>query len=425
MSKYNKTIKISCLVLLIFIIIICTVVVLNRSANFSESKNELEGTITFISNRTDKREELNSLIEEFEKIHPKVQVNLDLKGDFEEILERKASVGELPDVTLVPTVISTNEYKDYFIPLDDLGFNEDNIYSYSVGVGDDEKLYSLSTSIAWPGIIYNKKIFKDANIQHIPKTIDEFFDACNKIKTIGKTPITLNYKQSWAMSIWVDTVPYLLDQDIENKIVINSNDVLGSESGIYKSLEFARNIVKKGYCEDDLLNYDWEQCKNDIKDGKIAMINCSSDLIYQLEDMGMNKEDIGIFPIPESKFINIAGNFRFGISKNTKNPEIAKDFMKFMYEEDRYAKAVNIMSTLKNNENNMKMIESLKEFNLPIIIEGDMMKNQTDEERRIHDKYNNNRKITGLNSKYVQKYVIAPDVKEIREESNKEWKNLR
>lgn len=425
MSKYNKTIKILSLVLLIFIITICLISVFNRGTTFSESKNELNGTITFVSNRTDKREELGLLIEEFERMHPSVKVNLDLKGDFEETLERKAAVGELPDVTLVPAVISAREYKDYLMPLDDLGFSEDDIYSYSVGVGDDSKLYNLSTSIAWPGVIYNKKIFKDANIQSIPKTKEEFFEACNKIKILGKIPIALNYKQSWAMSIWIDTVPYLLDKKLEDKVLTNSNDILGEESGVYKSLEFARNIVKKGYCEDDLLNYDWQQCKEDIKNGKIAMIICSSDLIYQLEDMGMDKESIGMFPIPNSKFINIAGNFRFGISKTSSNPEAAKEFLKFMLQEDRYAKAVNIMSTLKTSEKSMEMINELKKFNIPIELEGDIVKNQTLEEIKNHDKYYNNRKITGLDSKFVQKYVMEKDVKRTIEEINKEWKSLK
>ncbi|ETJ25861.1 putative ABC transporter extracellular-binding protein yurOprecursor, partial [human gut metagenome] len=72
-------------------------------------------------------------VDEFEKIYPNVHVNLELIGDVEEILERKAAVGDLPDVTLVPASINKREFSSYFLPIDDLGFNGDNMYDYVSG----------------------------------------------------------------------------------------------------------------------------------------------------------------------------------------------------------------------------------------------------------------------------------------------------
>jgi ABC-type glycerol-3-phosphate transport system substrate-binding protein len=424
-EKNGMSVKFVCLILLIFVVFICVSIPFNKERSSNESKNDLEGSITFVSNRTDKREELNNLIKEFEGEYPKVKINLELKGDIEEILQRKASVGELPDVTLVPSIISTSEYKDYFLPLDDLGFNDDNIYNYSVGVGDDGKLYNLTTSINWQGVIYNKKVFKDANISELPKTKEEFFKICEKIKSIRVTPVAINYKQSWAMSIWIDIIPYLLETNLYNNVVLNSKNILGDTSGVYKSLEFARNLVKNKYCEEDLLNCDWQQCKEDIRDGKIAMIIWSSDFKNQLEDLGMDKDNIGMFPMPDSKVIKVVGDYRFGVSKNTNNPDIAKEFLKFMFEKDRYAKAVNIMSNLKTSKENINMIKDLEEFKMPIEIQGDVIKNQRVQEGQVYEKYYNNRRNTGLDSSFVQKYVIAPEVESIREETNKKWRDLK
>ncbi|MBD7911268.1 MULTISPECIES: extracellular solute-binding protein [Clostridium] len=425
MKKSSKSIKFICLILLIIAVLISVVIALNKKRSSSEAKSYLEGSITFLSNRTDKREELKALTEEFELEYPKVKVNLELKGDAEEILQRKASVSELPDVTLVPSVISSKEFKDYFLPLDDLGFKGDDIYDYNVGMGDDGYLYNLTTCVNWQGVIYNKSIFNDAGISELPKTKEDFLKCCTKLKSIGVTPIAINYKQSWAMNIWMDIIPYLFDTNLENNIITKSNDILGDNSGVYKSLEFIRSIVKDGYCEDELLNYDWEQCKKDIKNGKIAMIIWSSDFKNQLEDIGMDKKIIDMFPIPESKVIKVVGDYRFGVSRNSQHPNVAKEFLKFIFQEDRYAKAVNITSTIKRSKETISMIKSLEKFNMPIEIQGDVIRKQTVEEAEIHDKYFNNRKTTGLDAKFVQKYVIDSDSNITRNEINKEWKSFK
>ena len=427
MRKYNKLIKI---VTLFLLVILASIFGFNSFKKYivgsrqnNENSRELEGSITFVSNRTDKSEELNSMIKEFGQIHPKVKINLELIGDVEEILERRAAAGELPDVTLVPGAIDTIEYSKYFLPIDDLGFNDENIYNYTLGT--DNKLYTLSTSMLWEGVIYNEEIFKAANIKEIPRTKKEFFEACQKIKGIGVTPIALNYKQQWVMSMWSDSIPYLFDTNLEDNTITNSKDILNDSSGVHKSLELIREIVKNKYCEADLFNYDWQQCKNDLKDKKVAMIIWNSDFKYQLEDMGASKEEFGMFPIPESKMINIVGDYKFAISKNTKYPDISKEFLKFMFSDDRYAKAVNIMSSLKNSEKNIQMLKELEEFNLPIQLQANVAKNQTSEELEIHNKYSNIKNEIGLNSSFVQRYVIASDTKPIIEEVNKKWRESR
>jgi len=427
-KKYKKIIEFIGVILLIVITVIIVATALNKGKNSEVDETnleELKGNISFVSNRTDKGNELRLLINEFEKLHPKVKVDLELIGNAEEILQRKAAVGELPDVTLVPSAINSSEYKNYFLPIDELGFNDDNIYNYSVGVSDDGKLYNLTTSICWQGVIYNKQIFKDANITEMPKTKEEFFKVCEKIKSRGITPIALNYMQPWVMNMWLDVIPYLLDTQLEENMIIKSKDILNNESAVYNSLEFARGIASNGYCEKDLLNYDWQQCKNDIKDGKTAMIVWNSDFQYQLEDMGMSKDDIGMFPIPDSEIINVVGDYRYAVSKNTEETQVSKAFLKFIFEQDRYAKAVNIMSIRKDSHENIGMIKELEQFNVPITIQADITKNQTSQEMDIHNEYYNLRKSIGLNSKFVQEYITSSDTKSIIVDTNEKWKQYK
>ena len=410
------------------VIIVLTKIIKSNSIMIfkdSASNKELEGTISFVSNRIDKSEELKLLIEEFEELYPKVNVNLELIGNPEEILQRRASVQELSDVTLVPASIKTSEYDKYFLKLDDLGFNSDNIYNYGLGLDNKGELYGLMTSVNWNGIIYNKKVFEELNIDVLPKTKEEFFDICEIIKENGITPIVLNYRESWRMSPWLEVVPYLFDEDLEDKVIKGNMNILDENSGMSKSLDFIRSIVQKGYCEEDLLNYQWNKSKTDMRDGKIAMLFLSSDFKYQLNDIGMDMEDIGMFPFPESDSIKVFGDYKIAISKNTKYPEVAKEFLKFLFEDSRYSNAVNILSPLKESEKSKSFFEEIEKFNIPIITYDGNEGTQVNDKENTHSKYDTLRRVIGLDYSFVQKYVIEDNLEDIVNETNKKWSELK
>lgn len=423
MRYLSKRFYIFSLIVLLVAVPVVGAKFLNKGINLgTNDEDKLKGDITFVSNRTDKREEIEALINEFEELHPNVNVELELIGDAETILQRKASVGELPDVTLVPSNISKNEYANYFLTIDDLGFNDNNIYNYNMGLGADNRLYCLNSSITWQGIIYNKKIFEKANIEKLPTTIEGLFQVCEKVKALGVTPIAINYRQSWTMSLWVDIIPHLFDNNFSKDTVLGTKTILNSELGMYKSLNLVREIVKRGYCEEDLLNYDWQQFKNDMNDGKIAMTIWNSDFINQLEDMGMDKDDIGMFPIPETKIIKIYGDYKFAVSKKSDNPEVAKEFLKYIFEESRYAKAVNNISPLKEESDSKDNFESMKEYGVPVEFYADFVRKQSVYDAKLEEEYLRLKNINGLNGSFVQKYITEDNIDNLINETENKWK---
>lgn len=423
MRYFSKSFYIFLLILLLLAVPVVGAKLFLKEINLgTNDEEELKGDITFVSNRTDKRDEIEALINEFEELNPKVNVELELIGDAETILQRKASVGELPDVTLVPSNISKNEYANYFLTIDDLGFNDNNIYNYDMGLGFDSRLYCLNSSITWQGIIYNKEIFQKANIEKLPTTIEELFQACEKIKALGVTPIAINYRQSWTMNLWVDIIPHLFDNNFSKDTVLGNKTILNSDSGMYKSLNLAREIVKRGYCEEDLLNYDWQQFKNDMNDGKIAMTVWNSDFINQLEDMGMDKDDIGMFPIPETKIIKIYGDYKFAVSKNSDNPEVAKEFLKYIFEESRYAKAVNNISPLKEEIDSKDNFESMKEYGIPVEFYADFVRKQSVYDAKLEEEYLRLKNINGLDGSFVQKYITEDNIDNLINATENKWK---
>ncbi|WP_195988660.1 extracellular solute-binding protein [Clostridium sp. D53t1_180928_C8] len=425
MSRINK--KNTLVLLLLFLILISVVGAVywseaNRVSFDINNKDELKGDITFVSNRTDKKDELEELIKEFENLHQKVSIELKLIGDAESILQRKASVGELPDVTLVPSTITKNEYNKYFLTIDDLGFNDNNMNNYDMGVGSDSRLYCLNSSITWQGVIYNKEIFKKANIENLPTSIDELFDVCEKVKALGVIPMAINYRQSWTMNLWVDIIPHLFDNSLSKETVLGNETILNSKSGMYKSLNLIREIVKREYCESDLLSYEWQQFKNDMNDGKIAMTIWNSDFINQLEDMGMDESNIGMFPIPETEIVKIYGDYKFAVSKKSDYPEVAKAFLKYIFEESRYSKAVNNISSLKEDDDSKIRVEAMKNFGIPVEFYSDFIRNQSVYDAKLQEDFLNIKSKNGLDASFVQKYIVEDNIESLVNEIEDKWK---
>lgn len=425
--KNNKMKVIIMMIVILFVVLINLIISqLTNNKEGSEVNLEKVKEVTFVSHRTDKERELKELIRkfEYENESENVKVKLELIGDPQEILQRRALVQELSDVTLVPEAINANEYDKYFLEINDLGFTEKDIYNYQTGIGKNGNLYSLNTSINWPGIIYNKKIFKELGIKELPNNLEEFLKICEIIKKENITPIIINYKLSWTMNKWIDTVPYLFQKNLDEYVILEGNDILSESSGMYKSFNFIRRIFENKYCEEDLLNYQWENSKIDLKSGKAAMIFFNSEFIYQLEDVGMNKEDLGMFPIPESEFIAINGDYKIAISKETKYPEISKRFLKYLFENDNYSKAVGISSPLKNEENK-RFIEDLNKFDIEIEFTGEK-KEESKEEANIHEIFKSINNVSNLNFELLQEYVINEDNEELIDNVNLEWeKNLK
>ena len=152
----------------------------------------------------------------------------------------------------------------------------------------------------------------------------------------------------------------------------------------------------------------------------------NSDFKYQLDDIGMNIDDIGMFPILGSdSILGIYGDYSMGVSKETRYPEASKAFLKFLFEENRYANAVDILSPLKNSEKNKEFFKELEKFNLPLDIYGEKVKINSEGVNDTHEYYDTLRKSIGIDSSFVQSYSICDNPEEIRNKINYEWSELR
>ncbi|SKA75359.1 raffinose/stachyose/melibiose transport system substrate-binding protein [Caloramator quimbayensis] len=157
-------------------------------------------------------------IEEFNKKYEgKIKVEIEeIPGDQAYVDKMKVllSANELPDIVyaggynlldpaleknavvdLTPYLDADPEWKAMFSK-EVLEFNSRN-----------GKIYSLPNERQVIGYFYNKELFKKAGINEPPKTWDEFFAVCDKLKAAGITPLSMDTQDSgWLTSLWMNSM---------------------------------------------------------------------------------------------------------------------------------------------------------------------------------------------------------------------------
>lgn len=294
------------------------------------TEEALSGKIVVASNRTDIEDTLVAYAQEFMDLHPGTTVEFETIKEYDDVIGNRVAVGEAPDIFYAPDTINQSTYAKYFLPLDDLPFTADDILFYEKGRGTDGNLYVLPLTVSYCGIIYNKKAFAQAGVTEIPMTVEKFYAACDTLQEAGIIPMGTAFKDIWPMFAWCGWEEVTLtagDERGETKYI--EQDVIYDDVMI-NSISIIRELYKKGQLEEDIMSANWEQLKLDLAQGKVAMHYSENWLPSQIVELGANEEDIGMFPFPGAVNIKAGAGKQWGISKDTKSPELAKAFLTYM-----------------------------------------------------------------------------------------------
>jgi len=140
---------------------------------------------------------VRSAVSAYEDDNPDVTVDVQFKGrEVRNMIIAALEAGEEIDITDMDPAVATLNYSDYFLPLDEyltddiLGILPNSlVYQDLTPQG---KVLAIPTAPYIVAVFYNKDHFKEAGISSEPETWDEFLDVCEKLKSIGKYPITFD-----------------------------------------------------------------------------------------------------------------------------------------------------------------------------------------------------------------------------------------
>lgn len=336
--------------------------------------SKITGKITFLNHRTDIAEtKLKDYVAAFKAKYPEADVEIEAVKDQSQILKVRAASGQLPDVTFVGgDAIQPQDYPKFFAPLDDTGL-ADQVYFASQGTIDGH-LYAVTSGGSITGMLYNKKAFAAAGITSAPKTLDEFYADCEKLKAAGIVPVATNFKDKWPLNNYES-----LAQAIANDVNIMDKNAeidnpFAKDQAYGKALDIFRVLVEKKYTEPDLFSTNWEQSKKDLATGKFAMALLGNWAIQQVIDNGAAPEDIGFFPMPVDNSGNlvapIGSDAMIAVSKDSEHIETAKAWVKFLVEESGYDNDSGFVPAIKTKQSALTQIAEFTSSGVSMIESG-------------------------------------------------------
>lgn len=212
----------------------------------------------------------------------------------------------------------------------------------------DGKMYGVPLRINGKFFAYNKTIFDKYGLT-APTTWEEFLKTCETLKENGVVPISFGNQFPWAACHYITGLNQkMVPQDVRIK---DYNKATGefTDPGYVQALNMFKELGDKGYFNEYPNSTSHDMANENFAQGKAAMI------YIELEELSTcNEKQNGnpwdFFPMPSITDGKGSQNFLVGapdgfmVSANSKHPDIAIDFLKF----------------LTNMENGQRMVKMLK-----------------------------------------------------------------
>ncbi|MBY9080564.1 carbohydrate ABC transporter substrate-binding protein [Paenibacillus sp. HN-1] len=382
---------------------------------------ELSGTIVMLTNRVDLIENgtMDGYVKQFKQLYPEADVQIEGLSDYATDILVRLSTRDAGDVLLLPVNLPYYELEDFFEPLPSSLTAGESFQSF-VSYGGHK--YGMVTGNITEGIIYNKKAFKEAGVDKVPQTLDEFYEACAKLKNAGIIPLYMNYGAVWPLREWGNNlINYMTgDPDYLNNMV-NQDEPWQMNNAWGKAVSIPRTLVSKGYVEQKLFSNNWEISKAMLAKGEAAMALLGNWAIRQIIDAGASSEDIGFFPFPydneTTHYAPLNPDWFVGVSKYSKNKELAMAWIDFFVNKTSYKKEWGFYD--ENNPDEPGMPQYAEFFSYkPKMLEATVQNDRFIE-------LANRAKLSFWSGEYLQELIAAPDLQKAFDELNAKWSEAR
>ncbi|WP_438434221.1 ABC transporter substrate-binding protein [Gorillibacterium sp. sgz500922] len=383
--------------------------------------SDLSGKIKVLTHRTDMVNDgtLDSYAKKFKEKYPKAQIEFEGLTNYATDIKVRLTTGEAGDVNMLDGGMPTSELPKYYEALPEALFEN----AYFADVRElDGKRYGIATGVNTQGIVYNKKAFAAAGIDKVPTTLDELYADAQKLKDKNIIPLYMNYGAQWPMTNWGQNSYWYVAGDAKYTDTLVKTDTPFTVDGPYgKLMTIARTFVQKGWTEKDLSTNNWEMSKGEVASGKAAMYFLGNWVIPQVITAGAASEDIGFFPLPydnSGKYnVPLGGDYFIGVSKDSKNKELATAWVEFFVKESGYADYSGFLPVYKDKESNVAQMTEFKSYNPNFI-----------ESTATDPKFNeiaNKAEIAVSTGAVEQELIKAADLQKAFDGLNKKWADAR
>ena len=324
-----------------------------KDITLGETGKDIKANLKLYSNRTDMLKDDYSgttwkqYLAEFNEMYPNIKISIEGGTDYANSALTRLQGGDWGDIMMIPAV-DKSELGNYFLSYGSLDDVKKEV-KYATDKAYDNKVYGIASTGNASGIVYNKKVFKDAGIDKLPTTPDEFISDLKAIKEKTKAiPLYTNYAAGWTMGAWDDYIGGTATGDAKylNQVLEHTKNPFkdpGDGTHAYNVYKILYDAVADGLTEDDYSTTDWESSKGKMNNGEIATMVLGSWAVSQMQAAGDNAEDVGYMPFPITvdgkQYASSGPDYAFGINKKASadNQEASMIFVKWMTEKSNFA----------------------------------------------------------------------------------------
>ncbi len=275
----------------------------------------------------------NQLIEEFEEKHPNVKIEVQRMSmdDYNQSIQTKMASGDSPDIFAIePTNLEKYVQNEYLMDLTDTAVADN--YEAGSMLSYEGKLYAAPQAINVYVAHYNKEIFAAAGVE-IPTTLEEFYNACERLQTAGYTPLASGYQEAWVVMAdsQAEYIPGVLAKDPEAIGKLQDRSQTFTASPEWRGV-FERLGKRLSYAQPDPFGTDWSSACTLLATGEAAMIVNGDWTANNLDGMGDGIE-LGAFllPVSDNESENVLSystlNGGYSISATCEYQDIAIEFL--------------------------------------------------------------------------------------------------
>ena len=286
---------------------------------------------------------------QYMEINKDVEVKIEKSGSgmYLDYLKTKQAVGEFGDVVEIK---DPNAFSDSGILAqmpDDISDLVEDPIQYN------EKTFIVPTIRQTQGVIYNKTIFKELDIEE-PETYQDFLDICDQIKASGVDPLLVCGGDLWHMAFWVN---HFMRTDLTGKnpdweTLRTDQQVSWTDEDAITMMNHIQELFDKGYVQEGFMSTADSQTPAILTSGTAAMCFTGPWMLPQIAEADPDFE-AGWFFVPndegERYVFNDVGS-GWALSEDCKEDEAkyqaAQDFLKFYYSADSYPSVLKATNTL-------------------------------------------------------------------------------
>ena len=281
------------------------------------------------------------IIQAFEETYPNIHIDITGKEVSEHNTQMTLLAGEdnLPDIfwleqTPAKEFAQHGYLYDLTEVLNEYGINDSLLPGLVNSCTVEGKDYGMPSEVMMVGFFYNKGLFEQAGIKHVPVTYEEFTDAVDKLKGKGIVPLTVGAHDNF--SIWAFETMLARYGFFEKLEDLNTGNVKWTNDDFIHYFEKVEEMRDNGTFTEDIANIGYFEAKERFLGGNAAMFNTGAWDIGDFENSTM-AQDIGFFwrptfsdsEYPQQIGIKASGGVYVVSAKAAGNPALLDAIMKF------------------------------------------------------------------------------------------------